>query len=74
MQGVKEIGREAFSYCGKLTEIRLSDSISEIGSEAFGYCKGLTEVRLPQNEEYTVVSGKLFSECKELKPLIFQIM
>lgn len=69
MQGVKEIGREAFSYCGKLTEIRLSDSISEIGSEAFGYCKGLTEVRLPQNEEYTVVSGKLFSECKELKTI-----
>lgn len=69
MQGVKEIGREAFSYCGKLTKIRLSDSISEIGSEAFGYCKGLTEVRLPQNEEYTVVSGKLFSECKELKTI-----
>lgn len=69
MQGVKEIGRKAFSFCRKLTEIRLSDSISEIGSEAFGYCEGLTEVRLPQNEEYTVVSGKLFSECKELKTI-----
>ncbi len=57
---VTAIGREAFYYCSRLTEIHLPESIKSIGSGAFHYCSSLQKINLPKNA--TDIGGSLFGE------------
>ena len=63
-QGVKGIGKCAFSGCTGLTGIRLPDSVTELGSSVFSGCTGLVEAVLPED---IGALGSLFENCTSLK-------
>lgn len=44
--GIREIGNEAFSYCG-LESVALPDSLEKLGDNAFRSCKRLKRVAIP---------------------------
>ena len=48
-EGLLSVGREAFSGCTRLREIRLPASLREIGSSAFLRCSALSSFSLPEN-------------------------
>ncbi len=41
---IKEIGKEAFANCSKLTSITIPAGVTRIGKEAFAGCKNLTSI------------------------------
>ncbi len=47
-EGVKEIGREAFSGCTGLTSVTIPEGVTKIGESAFEDCTGLTSVTIPK--------------------------
>ena len=61
---VKKIGRQAFMFCSKLTDISILDSVTEIGSETFHHCEELDTVTIP--EGVTSIAEGLFSYCYSL--------
>ena len=63
-KGIKEIGENAFSGCGKLTKITLHEGIIRIGDSAFSGCKGLTEMELPRSAKK--IGEKVFWCCTNL--------
>ena len=44
MEGVEEIGSQAFNYCDKLENILMPSSLTTINNGTFSYCTGLKEV------------------------------
>lgn len=46
---VREIGSEAFAYCGELEEMNLNEGLQNIGYNAFMYCSSLEHVRIPDS-------------------------
>ena len=64
--GVKEIGSEAFYFCG-LHSLELPDSLEVLDQSAFFKCNNLEYVRLPQNVRY--IGKWVFHGCNRLKVL-----
>ncbi|MBQ8319809.1 MAG: leucine-rich repeat domain-containing protein [Clostridia bacterium] len=60
---------EAFTCCGELTRVTLSDGLTEIPSCAFAYCAKLTEIQIP--ETVTVIDSLAFAGCESLKNIKF---
>lgn len=56
--GVTEIGDSAFSYCSKLKDIIIPDTVKEIGASAFEYCSSLKSIKLPR--DLTEINERLF--------------
>jgi hypothetical protein len=50
----------AFSYCYKLSAVRIPQTVSQIGTSAFNTCSGLFTVN-PANTSYSSSDGVLFS-------------
>lgn len=48
-EGVKKIGKYAFSGCSALTEIILPESVADIDDCAFWKCSGLKNIVIPEN-------------------------
>lgn len=70
--GLKEIGTQAFGYCGQLTEITIPESVATMGSGVFVYCKKLGAihwVNLSMNTNYNVWPDH-FLEINALKELV----
>lgn len=62
--GVTEFGEYAFSYCEKLTSVRLPNTITTINQGLFNYCRSLNKVIIP--ESVTAIETSAFSYCKAL--------
>ena len=52
---------KAFNYCGGLTSVTISNSVTSIGSSAFEGCSGLTSVTIPNS--VTSISDNAFEGC-----------
>ena len=61
---IKCIGDSAFSGCGNITSISMSNGITNIGNYAFQYCTGLTSITIPRN--VTNIGPKAFHGCINL--------
>ena len=62
--GVKSIGRQAFSECNKLTEVTMPNSVTTIGNSAFYKCSGLKKVNV--SESLTSIGEWAFQDCRNL--------
>ena len=58
---VTSIGKGAFSQCGMLQSVTLSEALSVIGEEAFAYCKNLTSVSVPNSVIFLLLQIFIFS-------------
>jgi len=64
---VTSIGRVAFEYCSKLTNITIPDSVTSIGDCAFYYCNSLTSMIIP--DSVTSIEYCAFWQCSSLKSI-----
>ena len=62
--GVKGIGRQAFSECNKQTEVTIPNSVTTIGNSAFYKCSGLKKVNV--SESVTSIGEWAFQDCRNL--------
>ncbi len=46
-EGVRKIGKRAFTGCKPLTDVVIPEGVEEIGEKAFMFCESLTSVSLP---------------------------
>ncbi|MDY6073721.1 MAG: leucine-rich repeat domain-containing protein, partial [Eubacteriales bacterium] len=61
---VTSIGDSAFSFCKKLTEVTIPDSVENIGDNAFYFCISLTEIKIPDGVQ-SIGNGAFYC-CKNL--------
>lgn len=62
-EGVKSIGRCAFSYCRKLKKVTISEGVTNIGEYAFGACCYLlTSITIP-NTVTNIGDGAFYNCC-----------
>ena len=66
-EGVKKIGRSAFSGCTNLKEVNIPDGIKTIGDSAFGDCTNLTSITIPESVEK--IGDSAFEGCTNLTSL-----
>lgn len=64
-QGTPEIADYAFYNCGRLTGVRIPDSVRRIGSYAFYRCSRLKKVSVP--DSVTELGTNTFMYCEGLK-------
>lgn len=64
VDGVTEIGFEAFASGREMTEVVIPESVKIIGDNAFHYCRKLISVAIP--EGVTVIYGDTFEGCESL--------
>lgn len=74
LDGVRSIGKSAFSKCQELTEVIIADSVTEVKDWAFCFCNALEKVTMPAGLKTIGLSspfGKLenvdLSRCGKLK-------
>ncbi|MGE5580456.1 MAG: leucine-rich repeat protein [Bacillota bacterium] len=65
---VTSIGDGAFSGCGSMTAITLSENLETIGASAFYYCSALTNVVIPNSVKS--IGDDAFSYCYGLRNVI----
>lgn len=65
---VTKIEKKAFSYCRKLTNIIIPESVTEIEYSAFSDCSSLTHIKLTSN--ITCINAFTFSYCTNLKSIV----
>ena len=63
-QGIKIIGKFAFSYCTSLTSIFLPNSVTSIENDAFAQCSSLTSISIP--DSVTSIGDEAFVKCSSL--------
>ena len=64
-EGVRRIGRAAFSDLAAMTEVELPATLETIGESAFQDCAALTEVTLP--EQVKALGALAFRSCGQLR-------
>ena len=64
-EGVKGIGKSAFSLCPNLTSIVIPNSVTTIGDDAFYHCSGLTSIDIPNS--VTCIGDHAFYHCSALR-------
>lgn len=62
---VTKIEKKAFSYCRRLTNIEIPESVTSIGYSAFENCSSLINIKIPVKVEKIEVST--FRNCSNLK-------
>ncbi len=63
-EGVRSVGKNAFSGCSEMEEVELPESLTEMHSEAFSECSSLEEVDIPEN--VTTIENNVFVDCSSL--------
>lgn len=66
--GVKEIGRYAFSNCRTLASITIPNGVTEIRRDAFGYCDSLKSIVIP--DSVVEIGEAAFFYCESLEFII----
>ena len=61
---VTSIGRSAFFYCNKLTNVTIPDGVTSIDFFAFCGCSGLKSISIP--DSVTSISEGAFADCTKL--------
>jgi hypothetical protein len=61
---VTSIGKEAFSWCIRLTSINIPESLTSIGYKAFYGCSSLNSIKIP--EGVTNIGASAFWGCSSL--------
>lgn len=64
-EGVKSLGRSAFSNCTKLKNVTLPQSLISMGDYVFYGCKSLENITIPEKIGY--IGGSSFKDCTSLK-------
>lgn len=64
---VVSLGKQAFSYCAKMTVFNIPASLQSIGDSAFSYCSGLEEVIFPKDGAELTFGKTVFSNCTSLQ-------
>ena len=64
LDGVKSIGKYAFSDCFSLTSITIPNSVTSIGDWAFSHCTSLTSITIP--DSVISIGHGVFSGCSSL--------
>lgn len=64
---ITDIGKEAFTNCTALEQVKVSSNLEVIGDSAFFGCEALSELRLP--EGLKKIEDEAFSNCFVLKEL-----
>jgi len=60
---VTSIGNSAFSECGGLVSVTISDGVTRIGDHAFFLCRGLMSVSIP--DSVTSIRPNAFLDCND---------
>ena len=63
-EGVRNIGKHAFSECPRLEKISLSNGLIDIDDYAFANCTAITEIRLPNT--VTRIGNNAFFGCHRI--------
>ena len=63
-EGIENLGKYALSFCGKLTNVVIPNSVKEILDGAFRGCDGLETVTI--GESVASIGPSAFSGCREL--------
>ena len=63
------IGKNAFTDCNKITDVKLPETITYIGKEAFWNCTDLVSVNVP--ESVTNIEEWAFQNCSSLESIVF---
>ena len=66
--GITEIGKGAFAFCGTLRKVILPYGVEKIGYTAFSTCASLREVELP--ETLLEIGTRAFIHCKRLSKIV----
>lgn len=61
---VRGVGKNAFRYCSKITQVNLPDCIEYINATAFQNCSSLTSIHLPEKLKY--IGTDAFKGCAGL--------
>ena len=61
---VTKIGKKAFSYCRRLTNIEIPESVTSIGYSAFENCSNLINIKIPVS--VTSIGYSAFENCSSL--------
>ncbi len=69
-EGVKSIGFQAFSECGRLKSVYIPSTVNEINTYAFSSCRSLTEVTIASNEMIEM-EGDALAYCSNLTSVTF---
>lgn len=64
LKQVKNIGKDAFSYCEKVNTIQLSENLENIGDWAFDHCREVQSVNVPDSTR-TMGTGA-FNYCEKM--------
>ena len=64
LNGVTDIGEEAFRYCGSLSDLTLSGGLKTIGARAFESCNNLTSVTFHDTPDS--IGSDAFDMCLKL--------
>ena len=65
LEGVKEIGNEAFRNCYALEKVTIPGSVTKIGDEAFDSCESLKEIEIPEGVKE--IGKQAFEYCDALE-------
>ena len=68
LDGVQEIGENAFQYCRSISKVTIPVSVSEIGVSAFAGCSNLAVVNIPKG--ITSIKDYTFSNCGSLTSIV----
>lgn len=60
VEGVTDIGANAFEFCGKFTEISIPNTVTVIGDNALNGCSSLTEIHVPAS--VTAIGERAFMD------------
>ena len=66
--GVKTVGRNAFTFCEFLTDVSLPRGLTKIGDSAFSYCEQLHTINIP--DELIMIDDSAFKSCDDLLEVI----
>ncbi len=67
---LKNIENSVFVSCVSLEEVVIPDSVESVGEDLFNGCVTLKSVTLSKNENFNIISARIFEKCSLLSEII----